>query len=714
MIIKSTTLPIIFLILISFNAISQQNQQTKNLIDNLYEFSKTSAVTGREKQAAQYIKSLLKNVDVKEDRLGNLILTIGSGEPKRLITTPLDEPGYVISKIQKNGYLKYNPIGMGHVGNLYHQFLEGHEVQINTENGPVIGVSTVPSSHFEGLRITPEHKKAPFTWQEGFIDIGVSDALELTQKNIQLLDPITLNKKPTIINNSYIAAPSMRSKAAAIALATLAKNITKKEFDGTLVFAWTTLELINGKGIEAIINEQGPFDEIHRFNRFFESDNIDMQTLLTNGMSVNEGATYLNVKSKTSFRNPVTTIDFENQDINEIGLPCLYPDTPVEMVAIADVENLIGHWSKVIGKTSAQNEIPKVILNESNKTYSSFTAESNILSDLISEYGVSKAEENIREVILNKLPKWAKPKIDSKGNIILTFGQGNNHIGFIAHMDETGYVVDSIESDGKLVLTRRGGMFPWVWEAQPAIIHINNNKIDGVFEPREDYKVAATRNIQAPLKINAGFNSKDDAVAAGIEVGTTTVTMPKKMIRLSENKATARGFDDRTGCAALLLSLKNLDPELVKQKVTFVWSVEEEIGLNGASVAAANLKDLNIIYPIDTYVSSDDPYLDESFADCALGNGAVIRVLESINIISRANLKNMQKLAKENNIKVQYGMTAGGTDGQPFLGYGIPSVPLSWPGRYSHSPIEIMDYRDLNNLVLLINSIIKGPSNKSN
>ena len=190
--------------------------------------------------------------------------------------------------------------------------------------------------------------------------------------------------------------------------------------------------------------------------------------------------------------------------------------------------------------------------------------------------------------------------------------------------------------------------------------------------------------------------------------------MPKKMIRLSENKATARGFDDRAGCAALLLSLKHLDPGLLDQKVTFVWSVEEEIGLHGASVAAANLKGANIVYPIDTYVSSADPYLGESFADCTLGNGAVIRVLESINIVSRANLKNMQSLAKENNIKVQYGMTSGGTDGQPFLGYGIPSVPLSWPGRYSHSPIEIMDYRDLNNLVLLIRAIIKNPSATSN
>ena len=51
-------------------------------------------------------------------------------------------------------------------------------------------------------------------------------------------------------------------------------------------------------------------------------------------------------------------------------------------------------------------------------------------------------------------------------------------------------------------------------------------------------------------------------------------------------------------------------------------------------------------------------------------------------------------------------MTAGGTDGQAFLKYDIPSVPLSWPGRYSHSPVEVMDFRDMNNLVLLIKAIM--------
>ncbi len=62
----------------------------------------------------------------------------------------------------------------------------------------------------------------------------------------------------------------------------------------------------------------------------------------------------------------------------------------------------------------------------------------------------------------------------------------------------------------------------------------------------------------------------------------------------------------------------------------------------------------------------------------------------------------MLELARTRGIPVRIGMTSGATDGQPFLAHGIPSLPISWPGRYSHSPIEVLDLRDLEALVDLI------------
>jgi len=705
---KYITFYLIVLFVNSQLAWAQKNGADENLIDHLIEFSKTSSVTGREEQATSYIQSLFPNASMERDKLGNLILTIGTGRPRRLITVPLDEPGYVVSEIQEDGYLKINPVGYGHNGNLYHQFLQGHEVNINTENGSIIGVSTVPSAHFEGTRTLSERSKEVFKWQEARLDVGESSAYGIGQKGIRLLDPVTLNKKPLIIGNIFIAASSAKTKSAAIAMATVAKGLTNNNLEGTAVFAWTSLELINSKGIEAVINNYGAFDEIYRFNRFLESEQVSSTKLVVNNALLkSDTQNLIPVKPTASFRMPASTVKYTEEAVYEYGLPSLFPETPVELVAISDIENLIAHWLTIFGIEKKQAKLPPVHRTDNLDAYTSFQKEHNLISSLISQYGVSGTENNVRELILSELPTWAKPTVDSKGNINLTFGQGDEHIVFVAHMDETGYVVDSIKDNGTLILKARGGMLNWLWEAQPALIHVNGNPIHGVFEPRTDYKTAIKRSITQPLSVNAGFTSKNQAEKAGIKEGSTTVTMPKKMIRLSENRATARGFDDRVGCAALIMSLSNLNPDLLNKKVTFVWSVEEETSLSGSSFAAKTLSNATMVFPIDTYVSSDDPYSNETFANCPLGNGAVIRVLESINFISRANLRETQSLAAKNQIKVQYGMTKGGTDGQAFLGYGIPSIPLSWPGRYSHSPIEVMDYRDMNNLVSLIKALLK-------
>tara|TARA_R110002096_G_scaffold185324_4_gene364108 strand:- start:5735 stop:7864 length:2130 start_codon:yes stop_codon:yes gene_type:complete len=705
---KFTIFYFLALIFSSQVSLAQKNGGNTSLVDHLIEFSKTSSVTGREEQAASYIQSLFQNAHLEKDKLGNLILTIGTGEPRRLITVPLDEPGYVVSEIQDDGYLKIYPLGSGHNGNLYHQFLQGHEVNINTEKGSVVGVSTVPSAHFEGTRTTPEHEKGTFQWQEARLDVGESSALGVGQKGIQLLDPVTLNKKPVIIGNTYIAVSSAKTKSAAIVLAMVAQSLTQNKIEGTVVVAWTVLDLINSKGIEAVINKYGPFDEIYRFNRFLDSDQVNSNKLVVNSTLLKRDAkNLLAVKPTASYRISSSTVEYTNQAVYEYGLPSLYQETPVELVAISDIENLIEHWLTIFGIEKKQGELPLVNSTDNLHTYTNFQKEHTLVSSLIGQYGVSADENKVRELILSKLPTWAKPSVDSKGNIILTFGQGDEHVVFVAHMDETGYVVDSIKDNGTLILKERGGMLSWLWEAQASLIHVNGNPIHGVFEPRADYKTALKRLSSEPLSVYAGFASKSEAMAAGIIVGSTTVTMPKKMIRLSENRASARGFDDRVGCAALLMSLSDLNPDLLSKKVTFIWSVEEETGLFGSSFAAKNLSNATTVYPIDTYVSSDDVYSDETFANCPLGNGAVIRVLESVNFISRENIKTVQSLAAKNKIKVQYGMTVGGTDGQAFLGYDIPSIPLSWPGRYSHSPIEVMDYRDMNNLVSLIKALLK-------
>lgn len=679
-------------------------------------FSKTSAVTGREEEAAAFVESLFAAGTFKKDRLGNLTLTLGSGAPKRLFVAPLDEPGYVVSNILDNGYLRITPVGYGHLGTMYHQFMEGNEVKINTKKGPRYGVLVVPSSHFDGLRVDPVRTRGVYQWQDGFVDAGMASATEAEARGIGLVDPVTANKKPQIIGNEYLSAPSAASKAAVMALATVAKTLMQAKFSGTVVIAFTCLELLNGKGLEDVVNRYGPFDQVVRFNRFLQQPVVEKNQILAD-KKLPFGPGNQEVKVPVvAFRHPSTgEPDWgKAAALYGVGLPSNYTHSPVEMVHVAAVQQLIQAWLRAVEeKDWAITPVAAPSGSSRQGSFATFSKEEALLTKLISLYGVSSAEKPVRDYLLSAMPAWAKPEVDAKGNIVLTFGQGKQHIAFVAHMDEVGYQVDSIRPDGRLMLKTRGGFFNSVWEGHAAIVHAASREISAVFESRPDYLTATTRqNANTAPSVFAGFTSRQQAVAAGVIEDETTVTMPKQMIRLSENKATARGFDDRVGCASLLLILQNIKPAELPFKVTFVWSVEEEGGLVGATYAAQNLQDASIAYAIDTFVSSDDPIDPQLYAYCPLGNGAVIRVLESINFIGREQLNYLQSLAKKNNIKTQFGMTAGGTDGQAFMKYDIPAVPLSWPGRYSHSPIEIMDFRDMSELVKLIRAIVMDKTKK--
>jgi putative aminopeptidase FrvX len=80
----------------------------------------------------------------------------------------------------------------------------------------------------------------------------------------------------------------------------------------------------------------------------------------------------------------------------------------------------------------------------------------------------------------------------------------------------------------------------------------------------------------------------------------------------------------------------------------------------------------------------------------------VLRGLDSRTIVPAGVIDRITMIARGRKIPLQIGVTSGGTDAAPFSADGAIDVPLSWPGRYSHSPVEVMDRRDLTALVDLI------------
>src|SRR6267142_429510 len=93
----------------------------------------------------------------------------------------------------------------------------------------------------------------------------------------------------------------------------------------------------------------------------------------------------------------------------------------------------------------------------------------SILSQLVESYGVSGAEGPVRATVQRLLPTWAKSETDTAGNLWVRVGQGPDPVVIIAHLDEIGFRIDSLLTDGSLVLRNRGGFFPSLFEAKPAL-----------------------------------------------------------------------------------------------------------------------------------------------------------------------------------------------------------------------------------------------------
>jgi len=115
------------------------------------------------------------------------------------------------------------------------------------------------------------------------------------------------------------------------------------------------------------------------------------------------------------------------------------------------------------------------------------------------------------------------------------------------------------------------------------------------------------------------------------------------------------------------------------------------------------------VFSIDTFVSSDSPVETTRFAYAPLGEGAVIRGLDNSSVATPAELDRVLGIARVQGIPLQVGATNGGTDGSDFVRYGALHVSLSWPGRYSHSPVEVLDLRDLEALERLVYALAVAP-----
>lgn len=339
------------------------------------------------------------------------------------------------------------------------------------------------------------------------------------------------------------------------------------------------------------------------------------------------------------------------------------------------------------------------------------------LEEFIRTPGVSGFEDDIRALIRRKVSevKGTSSHVDDMGNLVVSLAGGGKgkHVVVVAHMDELGMLVTNIEQDGSICFRKMGGIDDRTLISR--VVHIRTRKgvvpgVIGIKPPHlMENRDEMMKTVPAKeLRVDVGTASKKETEALGVEV-LDPMTLKKDFDIMRRKLVVARGLDDRFGCVAILEILRRMAGEASRLPVrlTFVWSVQEEIGLRGAFAIASRLQP-DIVFAIDSGSTTDAPGMPRELAPFKLGKGPGLRLVDNRAVASPVLRAYIEKVAKRNRIPLQVLVTGGSTDAAAMQQMGCAAMPVAIPLRYTHSTVEVIHLDDLENLVRLMVKVLQG------
>lgn len=664
------------------------------------------ATPGYERLATDRI--LAAQPDWTRDAVGNLIRRAGTGAPRRVVACGLDETGYAVSDVTDDGYLRVHGAGNGRHAALWDQFHEGQRVivvAVDRANPArprsIPGVFAVRSNHLWRRRANDD---SPATIENLYVDVGASSRAEVERMGIDILDPV-VRDWPEWTFSDYVAGPGAGDRAGCAAVAAAA-GASRFVASGETIFIISAQKSFGWVGLTSALARLGHVDSLFIADAELSGRRPGAHAVRAPWPAVGR----VDVGAVMAIGIPGFNYGTLAEALHESDLATLQRDVALAsgIRGITPTPVVLGH-----GWTAA----PPLVVRDSLSRYA------DVLGKLTDIYAPSGHEQPMRDAILGLVPEWARRAIvtDSAGNLVLAMGPDRDTSVIVAHMDEISFQVTGIAKDGSVEVRPHGSFFPYLWEGQPALLHRDTDKIPGrdgklgcgaarngplrgIFVPRDS---AANRE---PATLTAWFG-RDSAelVANGVRVGSA-LTGFKCSARLGDVRITSRSIDDRAGVTALVTALDDIDPAKLDHKVIFLWSVREEGGLLGAKAAAASFgPSVHRVHAIDTFVSSDSPVESRRFAYAPLGKGAVVRALDNSDVTPPDEIDRVVKLARASGIPLQVGVTNGGNDGSEFARVGALAVAIGWPLRYSHSPAEVADLRDVRALSRMVAALATGP-----
>lgn len=320
----------------------------------------------------------------------------------------------------------------------------------------------------------------------------------------------------------------------------------------------------------------------------------------------------------------------------------------------------------------------------------------NLLKKLCLANGVSSGEDSVRNIIISEIKGYADSiETDPAGNLIV-FKKGKekakHKLLLSAHMDEVGFIVTYINSDGTLKVDEVGGIDRRVIVGKR--VTVGEKNIPGVFEIKPLHLCDKEERKRIP-----------DLSDIYVDIGALDRADAEKYVKLgdlvsfegfyedNEQSIITKAIDDRGGCAVLIDMIKNALPF----DMYFTFVVQEEVGLRGAKTAAYSV-DPEFAIVVETTTAADVPNVEDSKKVCQLGEGAVISFMDRRTIYDKELYKSAFAAADHAGGKAQAKQAvAGGNDSGVISSTrgGVRTIAVSIPCRYLHSPHTVAYKNDI-------------------
>ncbi len=335
-----------------------------------------------------------------------------------------------------------------------------------------------------------------------------------------------------------------------------------------------------------------------------------------------------------------------------------------------------------------------------------------LLEKLSNAFGPSGCEGDVRRLLARVLrDKVDDLQTDALGNLI-AFKKGTGpeprmKVMVDAHTDEVGLMITRVEKNGLLGFRPVGGVDARLLMAKGVIV--GEKRLPGVITAPPIHLTKAEQREQVlkieQLTIDIGASSENEAKGL-VKIGdyaafdTRFEVLDEGGLRTVKGKA----FDDRMGCA---VAAALADSEYAVD-LYLSFSTQEEVGLRGARVAAYRIEP-DLGFALEGTVCDDMPKKEDVSPTTELGKGPAISIMDRSFVADRRLVQLLVDLAEANGIPYQFKQPGtGGTDaGAIHLSKaGVPSVAVSVPSRYIHSPVSMASLNDFDHTMALMKAAL--------